>query len=131
MTNGKTPEQLLHDLAQFTGTEAYYRYGLGISYLTDGVKYLCDEAGCYWLIDIIGSYQKYLSRHSDARLQVMQFWKLTVNEDKSAVVTCVADSGETPVVTQKIEWTDFPLPEVDIWVGIETDRKIAILPSEY
>lgn len=131
MTSGMTPEQLISNLAQFTGTECYYRYGLGITFLTDGVKYLADNAGCYWLVDIIASYQRQLSKHADYRLQTIQFWKLKVNEDKSAVVTCVADSGEPPVITQKIDWTDFPLPEIDIWVGVEPDKTVALLPSEY
>jgi hypothetical protein len=61
----------------------------------------------------------------------MQFWRLKVNADKSAVLTCVADSGEPPVVTQQIDLTDFPLQEVEIWVGGKEKMKIAILPSEY
>jgi hypothetical protein len=45
------------DLAQFIGTENYYRY-LGIN-LTDGVKFLADEAGAYWLVDIVSIAQKF------------------------------------------------------------------------
>ena len=127
----KTPEELTADLAQFTGTEEYHRFWFGITLLTDGVNYLAEQARCHWLLDAIGSYQPELAKHADDRLQCLQFWKLKVNPDKSAVLTCVADSGETPVVTQKIEWTDFPLPEIDIWVGVEGNRKIALLPSEY
>lgn len=44
------------DLDHFTGTECYYRYLCGLR-LTDGVKYLADEGGAYWLLDIIASYQ--------------------------------------------------------------------------
>jgi hypothetical protein len=131
MTNPKTPEQLTADLAQFTGTEGYYRYWLGLTLLTDGVKYLADTVGCYWLIDAIGSYQTELAKHPDERLQGIQFWRLTVNADKSAVLTCVADSGEPPIVTQQIEATDFPLPEIQIWVAGEDEQRIATLPSEY
>jgi len=127
----QTPEELTAALAQFTGTEGYYRYALGISLLTDGVKYLADAASCYWLLDAIGSYQPELAKHPDERLRDMQAWRLTVNPDKSAVLTCVADSGEPPVVTQAIEWTDFPLPEIHIWIGGEGDKKIALMPSEY
>jgi hypothetical protein len=131
MNNRKTPEELTEALTHFGGTESYYRYAFGISFLTDGVKFLADEAQCYWLLDAIGSYQPELAKHPDERLQGIQFWKLQVNPDKSAVLTCVADSGEPPVVTQEIECTDFPLPEVQIWVGIEEEKKIALLPSEY
>jgi len=44
------------DLNTFIGTTGYYRYLAGLK-LTDGVKYLADEAGAYWLLDIICSYQ--------------------------------------------------------------------------
>jgi len=127
----QTPEELLSALDGFTGTEHYYRYWYGISHLTDGVKYLADAARCYWLLDAIGSYQPELAKHADDRLRCMQFWKLAVNADKTAVLTCVADSGEPPVVSQQIDMTDFPLREIQIWVGCEENRRIALLPSEY
>ncbi len=44
------------DLNQFTGTECYYAYLVGLK-LTDGVKFMADKAGAYWLLDIIASYQ--------------------------------------------------------------------------
>ena len=131
MNSDNPAEELTANLAQFTGTEQYHRYWFGISHLTDGVKYLADTAKCYWLLDAIGSYQPELKRHPDERLQQMQFWTLKVNADKSVVLTCVADSGEPPVVTQQFEWTDFPLPEIQIWIGAEGKTKIALLPSEY
>jgi len=127
----KSAEELTAALAQFTGTVEYHRYWLGIALQTDGVKYLADKARCYWLLDAIGSYQSELAKHKDQRLQEMQFWTLRVNTDKSAVLTCVADYGEPPVITQDIEWTDFPLPEIQIWIGGEDKTKIALLPSEY
>ncbi len=43
------------ELAQFTGTEQYYKHLGGLVY-TDGVKYLAEKAGSYWLLDIIASY---------------------------------------------------------------------------
>ncbi len=130
-SKAKSPEELADNLAQFTGTEGYCRYWVGRLLLTDGVKYLADQAGCYWLLDAIGSYQHELARHPDQRLQEMQFWKLEVNADKSAVLTCVADAGEPPAVSQEIEATDFPLPEIQIWVATEGESKIALLPNEY
>lgn len=125
------PQAFLEQLGQFTGTAQYYRFGLGVTLLTDGVKYLVDATGCYWLLDAIGSYQGELSRHADDRLQCLQFWTLRVNPDESAELTCVADSHEPLAVCQKIEWTDFPLPEIQIWVGIHDREVIALLPSEY
>jgi hypothetical protein len=130
-TSPLTAGQLQENLAQFTGTEHYYRFWYGIRYLTDGVKYLADSAACYWLVDAIGSYQPELAEHQDARLHDVQFWTLKVNDDHSAVLTCVADGNEPPAITQAIEYTDFPLPEIDIWVQRSGEDMFALLPSEY
>ena len=46
-------EQLLENLSQFTGTTQYYRV-LPTFVVTDGVKYLMDEAECYWLAELYG-----------------------------------------------------------------------------
>ena len=58
------------DLDQFTGTSQYYQYMAGLK-LTDGVKYIADEAGAYWLLDIIASYQ------TDAKIrrEPFQVWE--------------------------------------------------------
>jgi len=42
------------DLAQFTGSEQLYRHSLVKRFCyTDGVKYIAERAGAYWLIDEI------------------------------------------------------------------------------
>ena len=43
------------DLRQFAGgTEHYYRHGLNRNIMfADGAKYVADEAGAYWLLDLI------------------------------------------------------------------------------
>lgn len=129
-TSRLTPAQLQANLGQFTGTENYYRHWSGFLF-TDGVKYLADHAGCYWLIDAIASYQRELAEHPDQRLHETQFWKLTVQENHGAILECVADQGVPPAVSQPIEWTDFPLPEIQIWVQVTEGPAVAILPSEY
>lgn len=131
MLNGKTAQQLEAELAQFSGTENYFRYWSGLTLLTDGVKYLADQTECHWLLDAIGSYQADLAKHPDPRLQEMQFWTLEVAEDESANLTCVADADEPPAVHQHIPYTDFPLRKISVWVACEGRHKIALLPSEY
>src|SRR5882757_828930 len=50
----------LHELAQFTGTEHWYRHALNRNVLfTDGAKYVADQAGAYWLLDEIALIQHY------------------------------------------------------------------------
>jgi hypothetical protein len=71
---------------------------------TDGVRYVADTAGAYWLVDIVAITQ----RHDRAiAAQPFQHWKLGVADNASAVVTC--DDGNGKEVYQlAISWTDFP-----------------------
>jgi len=129
-------EQVAHELHtaldQFSGTEGYHRLSPlhGRLVATDGVKYLCEQAECYWLLDAIASWQHKALR--DPKLREMQFWTLQVNDDRTAILTVARDAGDI-AFHQDIEFTDFPLPEVKIWVGPggPSDTFVAMLPSEY
>lgn len=121
------------DLAQFWGTECYYRIENNVL-LTDGAHYVAEkggEHGAYWLMTAIASYQPQLRQHPELRYQ--QFWKLRVRPDKTAVLTCVIDSGYEPTVIQEIPYTDFDLTEIDLWVGCGPDENsmVIYLPSEH
>ena len=121
-------EKLTHaDLQQFTGTTAWYRHGMTAKVVyTDGIQYLAEHGGAYWLLDAIVSHlltpamRRAIAK--DARLSTLQFWRLEVSANQTAVLTCRADSGETPAVTQKISYTDFPLERIDIWCGFDGER---------
>lgn len=112
------------DLQQFTGTENWYRHGLVRSIVfTDGVKFLADRAGAYWLLDEIALAQRYAKK---VAAEGFQLWRLKVEADRSARLTCDDGNGEV-VFSKKIDWTDFPLDEVSLYC---TDNTI-LLPSEY
>lgn len=111
-----------NDLSQFTGTDHYYRHGLcrNITY-TDGVKYVAETAGAYWLIDKIATNQL----EPKIRREEFQAWKLRVN-DSAGVLTC--DDGNGNIVhSEEITFTDFPLDEIDLWV----EGTVILLPSEH
>src|SRR4051812_32551772 len=75
-------ETMLENLEQFSGTENYYRFTFDSDVLlTDGAKYVADNASAYWLMEAIASYQPVLRRHQDQRLSDLQFWTLKVNDD--------------------------------------------------
>jgi len=113
------------DLDQFIGSEEFFRHQLGMVY-TQGVHFLAEQAGAFWLIDAIASHQPSLRRNS--RLKDFQLWTLTVNAaENSAVLTCQEDSDLPAVVTQDIEFTDFPMPEIKLYVCGRT----IMLRSEY
>jgi hypothetical protein len=121
------------DLEGFIGTEEYHRYPIGPLLLTEGAAYLAKEAKCYWLVDAIGSYQgelfdgKLAAGRRRLREFGFQFWTLEVKEDKSAVLSCVEDSGVEPLVVQTFRYTDFPMRTVMLYL----QGGVLMLPSEY
>ena len=120
----KTPRLSEHDLAQFTGSDNWYRHGINRNVLfTDGAKHVADEAGAYWLLDTIA-----ICQHSEARVAAEDFqvWKLTVRSDRTATLVC-EDGNDNAVYTQLVEFTDFPLDEATLWFA----SGVIYLPSEH
>jgi len=127
----KTAAEMNEGLRNFYGTENWYRFSplFPRMLLTDGVKWLADNAECYWLLDVIGSHQPKALK--DKKLRDIQFWTLTVHPDHSATVICERDSGDV-AIKQEIENTGFPLPEMKLWVEPMGDGQYCIiLPSEH
>jgi hypothetical protein len=113
------------DLSQFTGTSQYYAHPLGVVY-TDGVQYMAEQGGGYWLIDLIAIWQFDPRILSDPMLQQIQFWTLTVNDDRSALLICERDSDDV-AISQEIPFTDFPLKTLRLYY----QGGVILLPSEY
>ena len=125
MLTADQTKELETSLCHFTGTEAYHKFSiLSQLVLTDGVKYLCDKAGAYWIVDIIASYQKKCDK--DEALKYFQLWELKVT-DRTGVVTCKKDSGVPPTIKQKIPYTEFPLPSIKLYCI----DGVILLTSEY
>ena len=116
----------LENLSNFTGTKNYYRNKNYPFEYTDGIKYLAENGGAYWLLDSIASWQKESIIKSDQDLSQVQFWRLKVNPDNSAVLTCERDRDDV-VITQNIPFTDFPLEEITLYLC----DGVLLLPSEY
>ena len=122
MTDTKTLTKA--DLIQFTGSEHWYRHALVRDVLyTDGARYMAKTGGAYWLIDEIAFAQQ-----SDKLLAAEEFqsWKLTVNADRAATLTC-EDGNGVVLFTKAIEFSDFPLAEITLFFL----NKTILLPSEY
>ena len=92
----------INELRQFSGTEYWYKHLSGYLY-TDGVLYVAQEGGAFWLIDKI-----LFTTRAKNSLQEFGAWKFEVNEDKSAILVC-EDGNYHELYREKIEWTDFPL----------------------
>ena len=111
------------ELGQFIGTTNYYKHWLGIKY-TDGVQYLAEKVGAYWLIDAIASYK---------RSEPFQVWTLAQGPDgKGAVLSMVEDTGQPVKVSQDIPFTDFPFNELpEPMIKLYLIDGVLLLPSEY
>ncbi|MBD2039219.1 DUF6876 family protein [Microcoleus sp. FACHB-672] len=128
-------EKLEAALPQFNGTNTYFKHILGLSY-TDGLKFLAENAECYWLIDAIASHQ--IKALKNPRLKDFQLWILAVGDShefikpspgNNAILTCWEDTpvlGVKPPITQQIEFTDFPLPVIKFYL----ENSVLMLPSE-
>lgn len=114
---------LLAELQHFTGSEKIYRNPLFRKFAyTEGVQYLAEKAGAYWLIDYI------LSNQIDEQIKAVDFqaWKIKVNDDNSAVIR-LEDGNGNLVKEFELEFTDFPLKEFTLWLYNNT----LLLPSEW
>lgn len=110
------------NLSGFTGTEQYHKTFLFNPNLvhTDGVQYFADQAGAFWLLDIIATeIYPFTSQHD--------FLAITMDvKDKKAKL--VVDDGNDNWIFQKnIDFTDCPDGEYRFWLT----GNVLMLPSEY
>lgn len=125
------------ELAQFIGTENYYFHWLKCFTYTDGVKYLCEKAQCYWLLDAIASYQP--KCRQDAMLTEFQIWYLLCYKQTAipwidvkgnrAVLVCWCNEPQpisSAAIRQDILFTDFPLPQIKLYLS----DGVLMLPSD-
>ena len=113
---------LQSELSQFIGTEKLYRI-TSRHVLTDGTKYLAEQAKCFWLMTAIASH---LTRSYDDYFAVARL----VVKDSSAVLT-LDDGNDTVFATQQIEYTDFPLNEIKLYCSFDGEHWVIMLTSEY
>lgn len=118
----KPVSEIKSELQQFHGTTQYYRHLLGVLF-SDGIKYLADECQCYWLLDLIVSWQA----HRKVYVHEFQVFKLRVNEKNRTAVVTIEDGNDNIIQTQKLPFTDFPLDSIDIWYS----QNVIYLPSEH
>jgi hypothetical protein len=120
MTTTKTLDRAA--LAQFTGTEKWYRHPLVRRVLyTEGVQYVAEHAGAYWLLDEIAFGQS----QPTIAAEEFQVWKLAVAGNTAMLR--VEDGNNNTVFEKAIEYTDFPEPGIDLWYA----DNVILLPSEY
>ena len=110
-------------LTLFTGTDRYYRLSR-LCVITDGVKYMADVAGAYWLVDAAASYLLELGSAD---------WFVLVRLvacDGAAVLTLEDGNGDVRV-QQMIPYTDFSMSEFTLYACWDGEHWVLMLPSEY
>lgn len=119
--------ELENNLRQFSGSEEFYRHPFGIIY-TEGVKYLADEAKAHWLLDAIASWQPEIRNLGNRDVLDFQVWVLK-RTGTAAVLTMHADLPGPALVSQDIEYTDFPLDEIKLYLE-RGEHMTLMLPGE-
>jgi hypothetical protein len=122
-----TVTQIEQGLEAFHGTLSYHRFNplMRSVVLTDGARYLAENAKCFWLMDVIASAQLV----AKVRREPFQCWTITCKESK-ALIVCDDGDGKR-LYTQRIGFTDFPLASAKVWLEDSGDLKVILLPSEH
>jgi hypothetical protein len=110
-------------LTLFTGTERYYRISRR-HLLTDGTKYLAENAECFWMMDAIASHLSEIGT-SDWFVQV----KVTVQDSRATMI--YDDGNGNEHARQEIPYTDFPLQMITLYACWDGEHWVIMLPSEY
>ena len=83
------PNELLSELAHFTGTTQWFKNPMFPNFrYTDGVKYLAEKAEAYWLLDYIFSNQI-----SPVKEHPFQVWKRSSLKIESTAISRSAKHG--------------------------------------
>jgi hypothetical protein len=110
-------------LSNFTGTERYYRISRR-HLLTDGTKYLAEEAECFWMMDAVASH---LNEIGTADWFVLV--RVAVQGTRATMV--YEDGNGQEHARQDIPFTDFPLSEQTLYACWDGEHWVIMLPSEY
>ena len=134
----------LADLNGFTGCDQWTRHWLNRNIIySEGMAYVAEHAGggAFWLIDAIASHEAgpmiAALRQADSDFDYLHFWYLTVDTERhTAVLECRLDSEQPAVVAQEIEYTDFDLGSIKLYVAVTEGSDgnpvwVIMLPSEY
>ena len=93
--------------------------------LTDGALYLAENAGAYWLCDAIASHYP---SYKDEGFVVAKLRRAKATE---GWVLRIEDGNDGLLADQLIEYSDFPLDEITLYVIPQDDLWVILLPSEY
>ena len=110
-------------LTQFIGTTGYFRISRR-HLLTDGTKYLAEEAECFWMMDAIASHLSEIGTED-------WFVLVRVQVTEGRAVMIYEDGNDHEHARQEIPYTDFPLNSITLYACWDVEHWVIMLPSEY
>lgn len=123
-----TSTQLSNELSYCTGSESFSQLMPGF-YISEGVRLLCEEGHCFWLLDAIGSHQ--FGTISDPKDREFQVWEISLDPESSKGELFFKGAGEQTLI-QTFAYCEFPFPHFTIWVAPnDMGTLTAYLPSEH
>lgn len=122
------PTDLLHQLGQFTGTESYHRVTFMPNVVaTDGVAFLAEHAQAFWLMDVIASHLS-----SVPRAEHFAIARYAGTPGASGLFSLTDDiPANQTYAMQAIEFSDFPLDEIVLYVQRSGANWVVMLRGEY
>jgi len=134
-----TPKELKGVMDQYIGgSDGRTRHPFNRRFIfTDGVKAVADQAGAYWLLDIVATEVAPICLHLwEGEQEHMTFLHVHVAHD-GAVLWLDQDTGGPRLWERRIEYTDFPEGNwvfylcMDGLIDPTQDVLVALLPQEY
>lgn len=116
------------DLRGFHGSENFYRHNINRRLLyTDGVQYVAEAGGAYWLVDEIALANLFVESVKGEEFQV---WILTRDASGSGANLHCEDGNDHTVFSKLIPFTDFPLASIKLYCESDGEVFTLMLPGE-
>ncbi len=126
-------DQLKFELAQFTGTEKWYRHALNKNLIyTDGVKFLAEnggEQGAYWFIDKVAFEIAPLLKSKKEYFACISLCVGEINKNQAMVL--VTDGNDKQLAVYHIDYTDMQPGDWKLYLIDDEMHMTLLLPSEY
>jgi len=126
--DGIKETEILNHLANFNGTENYFKIPFSSWVYTDGIQSLIQKCKCHWLISDMG-IELDLNPRLKAKIKDINFLilRIEVSEDNTALLTLREDSNEPTIWKKKLDYTNFPLRDYEFYLI----DKVMLLKGEY
>ncbi|MDX2232701.1 MAG: hypothetical protein NW220_23930 [Leptolyngbyaceae cyanobacterium bins.349] len=121
-----TQAELRSGLSQFTQIDGWYQHWVNQFVFSDGIKWLCDQCECRWLLTEIAFFQMRI-RSDHQQIEPFQVWHLKRLPNYRVRLQCRGVNNQIPLIEDELRSVKFPLDEVTLWLI----NGMLLLPNEY